>query len=354
VAETTIEWADYTFNPWVGCQRVSPGCEHCYAEAYDKRVGGAPKLQRADPSKPQLRWGANAERVRTSLALWKQPLRWNREAAAAGQRRRVFCASLADVFDMHESIDATWRLELFSVIRQTPHLDWLLLTKRPENFWAALKAATAVSARHNGYMASPEGFEETRLWLHRWLDGHPPENVWGGTTVEDQRRVDERTPVLFAIPLWVRFLSVEPLLGGVRLLLEWHSRTGDVLNTERIDWVIVGGESGGKARRFNVAWARSVLRQCRKAGVPAFMKQMGANVIDRNDAGFNGDEGEERGWCSAEEYGGHIRVEENIDGYRDDYQGAPVRVHLQDRAGGDPAEWPRDLRVRQFPEVRHG
>jgi protein gp37 len=167
-------------QPWVGCQRVSPGCEHCYAEAYDKRVGGAPKHLRERDDKPQLRWGPKADRIRTSVALWKQPLKWNREAAAAGHRRKVFCASLADVFDLHESIDPRWRLELFSLIRQTPNLDWLLLTKRPQNFQMVASRRCRCGTRHDhhAYMGSPEAFEETRLWLTQWLGGKAPANVW--------------------------------------------------------------------------------------------------------------------------------------------------------------------------------
>lgn len=346
MGETTIQWTDYTFNPWVGCQRVSPGCEHCYAEAYDKRVGGAPKRLRKRDDQPQLRWGPKADRVRTSVALWKQPLKWNREALAAGHRRKVFCASLADVFDLHESIERTWRLELFSLIRQTPQLDWLLLTKRPQNFRTAVESALYASARHNGYMESVEAFEATRLWLHQWLDGAAPANVWLGTTVEDQQRANERIPHLLAVPAAVRFLSCEPLLGSLDLSGPWRLGAGGNFG---IDWVIIGGESGGGSRRFEVEWARNLVKQCRAAGVPPFVKQMGSNTIDRNDAGFNGDD--DGGWHSAVEYGGDIRVEHDIDGHRDDYQGAPVRVHLRDRAGGDPAEWPADLRVREFPEV---
>lgn len=346
MAETAIQWADYTFNPWVGCQRVSPGCEHCYAEAYDKRVGGAPKLQRRDPSKPQLRWGATADRVRTSVALWKQPMRWNKAALQAGTRPRVFCASLADVFDLHESIERTWRLELFSVIRQTPQLDWLLLTKRPENFRVALESSLYASARHNGYMQSEEAFEATRLWVTRWLDGRAPENVLVGTTVEDRLRA-ARLRHLKQISALGRFVSAEPLLEDL-----------GAIDLEGVSWIIVGGESGAKARRFEVAWARALVARARRAGVAPFVKQLGANVIDRNDAGFEamtdvvtetGRPVDEGAW--PEPHGG---VEEHIDGHRDDYQGAPVRVHLRDHAGGDMAEWPFDLRVRQFPEVRRG
>jgi protein gp37 len=336
MGETTIQWTDYTFNPWVGCQRVSPGCEHCYAEAYDKRVGGVPKAQRPDPSKPLLRWGPTAPRVRTSAANWRKPLKWDldakfeQEAANVenghppARRRRVFCASLADVFEDRPEL-VPWRNDLWHLIDETPHLDWLLLTKRPENLKRWLPWVIGEDA---GGVVS---------------DGSPWPNVWLGATVEDQQRANERIPHLTLAPAVVHFLSCEPLLGPVRLpLLPYH-----------VDWVIVGGESGGGARRFDVEWARTIKRDIAKAGplksrpVALFVKQMGANVIDRNDAGFNGDDDE--GWHSAVEYGGEIRVEEDLDGYRDGYQGAPVRVHLRDGHGGDMAEWPADLRVREFP-----
>lgn len=358
MAETSIQWTSgpngepgYTFNPWVGCQRVSPGCEHCYAEAYDKRVGGAPARLRSRENVPVLRWGPKADRVRTSVALWKQPLKWNREAAAAGQRRKVFCASLADVLDLHPSIEPRWRLELFSLIRQTPNLDWLLLTKRPENFRPAMEQALALSARvqdHHAYMGSPEAFEETRLWLHRWLNGEAPANVWAGATVEDRIRAGRADP-LREIPARVRFLSIEPLLEDV----------APVLDLRRIDWIIIGGESGAGARRFEVEWAYKLIARANRFGIAAFVKQLGAFVVDRNDVGF---EAENETWAEGPEKGKPTRprawptprrIEDDINGYREEYQGADVRVHLVDRAGGDPAEWPLELRLREFPvEVR--
>lgn len=135
-----ISWTTHTFNPWIGCTRVSPGCQHCYAEAYDKRVGGRPKNQRVDPNVPELRWGPKAPRVRTSVANWRQPLAWNEAARAAGERHRVFCSSLADVFEDRPEL-VEWRVELFEIIRRTQNLSWLLLTKRPENIVPQLRTA---------------------------------------------------------------------------------------------------------------------------------------------------------------------------------------------------------------------
>lgn len=235
-----IEWTHHTFNTWIGCTRVSPGCVNCYAET-----------MMADRYK-KVKWGPQGERKRTSADYWRQPLKWNREAAAAGERRRVFCASLADVFevkaDQYEDMES-WRRELFSLIAMTPHLDWLILTKRPD------VALVMVPAK----------------WLSGW-----PTNVWIGTSVENQEYADKRIPELLKIPAAVRFLSVEPLLATVDLRpylqMQW---LGFGEEQAMVDWVIVGGESGHDARPMHPDWARSVRDQCVDAGVPFFMKQMG-------------------------------------------------------------------------------
>lgn len=173
-AETKIEWCDHTFNPWIGCTKVSPGCANCYAA-----VNTFTRAQRAHGREL---WGPDAARHVTSEAKWREPIRWDAAAKAAGIRRRVFCASMADVFEDRPDL-AEPRARLAYVIGKTPNLDWLLLTKRPENI--------------------------ARLWI---TDVVPP-NVWLGTTVEDQERADERIPHLLAVPAAVRFLSVEPLLS---------------------------------------------------------------------------------------------------------------------------------------------
>lgn len=242
---SAIEWTDHTFNPWMGCTKVSPGCKFCYAETMmDTRYG-------------KVQWGPQGKRVRTSDANWRKPLAWNRAAEFAGKRARVFCASLADVFE--DKVDQAaamtgWRAELWDLIGQTPWLDWLLLTKRPEFV---------------GRMVPPE-----------WMTGYWPANVWIGTSVEDQRRADERIPELLMIPATVRFLSVEPLLGPIDIL----DKLDNVFYTEdsdyptigpSIDWVIVGGESGKDARPMHPEWVRSIRDQCQETGVPFFFKQWG-------------------------------------------------------------------------------
>jgi protein gp37 len=267
VADTTaIEWCDATFNPWIGCEKVSKGCAHCYAEAdFDKRRGFA-------------QWGPKGTRVVTSEANWKKPEKWNREAQAQGVRKRVFCASLADVFeqwpgwmtDSHghrmfvEDFRGPWRgdvdspltmdtvrARLFALIRDTPHLDWLLLTKRPQ----AINATVA------------------RLELS-WLK-ELPANVWMGTSVEDQETADARIPHLLNAKASVRFLSMEPLLDAVDLVRYVPNTFTGFPRGPHIGWVIVGGESGQNARPVHPDWVRSLRDQCVTARVPFFFKQWG-------------------------------------------------------------------------------
>lgn len=287
---TAIEWADATFNPWRGCARVSPGCVNCYAEALATRFAGTLGT-----------WGPGGERAMASEAYWRKPERWNAEAAAAGVRRRVFCASLADVFEDRPDLEAP-RARLFDLIVATPHLDWLLLTKRPENVRRlATAAAASLGLLLDEFMLAP--------------------NVWLGTTVEDQARADERVPILLDTPAAVRFLSCEPLLGPVDLSegLWLGPRMGP--QRTRVDWLIVGGESGPHARSMDLAWARTLVEQGRAAGVPVFVKQLGARpyVEVKNGA-----------WL---------------------FGAPPLRDPrpMRDRKGGDPDEWPADLRVREVP-----
>lgn len=228
---TAIEWCDHTFNPWVGCTKVSPACDHCYAESWAKRAGT-----------PELWQG---ERRRTTPANWRKPWEWHRFAVNEDLRRRVFCASLADVFD--NQVPDEWRNDLWSLISITPNLDWLLLTKRPQNIAKMLPAT--------------------------WGDGW--QNVWLGTTVENQEEADLRIPHLIHVPARVRFLSVEPMLGSVDISWIKVGLGHRLLSTGIIGWVICGGESGGGCRPMALEWARDLRDQCKGGGVPFFMKQMG-------------------------------------------------------------------------------
>ncbi len=318
--KTGISWTDRTFNPWFGCQRISPACGGskgeggCYAEALV--VGRMGYNLDATVEKKRLRvWGppTTSSRVRTSVANWRKPLAWNREAKKDGVRYRVFCASLADVFEAHPDLDAV-RADLWPMVEACDSLDWQLLTKRPENILRMVPPA----------------------WLTAW-----PAHVWIGTTVESQKYAVQRIPHLLAVPARVRFLSCEPLLeqvnldppmcptcGGYDEVLADDDATpccaehGDEMgfnvwldacaNEQQrgISWVIVGAESGPGARPFDLAWARSIVAQCKAAYVPVFVKQMGDNPVEN---------------------------------------GVAIRSRFKAHHGADPSEWPADLRVQEFP-----
>jgi protein gp37 len=218
-----IEWTHHTFNPWWGCTRVSQACKHCYAESWAKRVG-------------KKVWGPKAPRRFFGDAHWAEPIKWNKEAAKDGFRARVFCASMADVFEYRSELNP-WRERLWRLIDDTPHLDWLLLTKRPQRI------------------------SQSVPWSQHW-----PKNVWIGTTVEDQKSAEERLPYLAEIPATVRFISAEPLLSELKIS-RW-------LQTS-IDWVITGGESGPRARPSSPSWFRSLMIQCMQADVAFHFKQWG-------------------------------------------------------------------------------
>lgn len=222
--KSKIEWTDHTFNPWWGCEKVSPACDRCYAEATANRWGH--KL-----------WGKDAGRRMMSDSYWKKPLTWNRDAEENGVRDLVFCASMADVFEDRPDLDAP-RARLWRLIAETRKLAWLLLTKRPENI------------KH----------------MIPWR-GPSPYNVWIGATAENQRRYHARAAHLAQSPARFSFLSMEPLLEPIDLRPE-------VLDYGRINWIIVGGETGPGAREMNPDWARSIRDQCEEYGVAFFMKQM--------------------------------------------------------------------------------
>lgn len=248
-ANSKIEWTHHTFNPWIGCTKVSEGCKFCYAEMLmDNRLG-------------QAKWGPKGTRKVTSDANWAKPLQWDRDAQAEGVRKRVFCASLADVFEGPETMPESEfemvelaRARLWSLIDRTPHLDWLILTKRPENVM----------------MFKPVS------WWPRF-----PSNVWLGTSVENKEAADQRIPHLLRCPAAVRFLSVEPMLGPVDIrpyTSDWERPHLEAYLHGGIDWVIAGGESGPNARPMNPDWARSLRDQCVEAGVPFHFKQWGNHV----------------------------------------------------------------------------
>lgn len=225
---TAIAWTDHTFNPWWGCTKVSAECTLCYAEVFDRRYGGA-------------HWGATAPRRFFGDKHWNEPRKWNEAARRRGGRDRVFCGSMCDVFEQGPGQDRE-RVRLWALIRETPHLDWLFLTKRPENI-----------ARHLPAL---------------WGEGWP--NVWLGVSVGHPDSVG-RLDVLRSVPAVVRFVSAEPLIAP------W------LANLRGFSWVIAGGESGPKARPMDVEWARGLLDLCRRGpGIAFFMKQLGG-VRDKRE-----------------------------------------------------------------------
>lgn len=333
-----IEWTTHTFNGWWGCTKVHAGCKNCYAEAWDARWGGD-------------HWGNNPRRM--ILGEWSKPAQWNKAAADAGEIHRVFCSSMCDVFEDYEgpvvdqqgkrveftgkdtmgvragqfdyeggkvywSIPAL-RERVFAIIEATPNLEWLLLTKRPENVRRMVPAQ----------------------WLESW-----PKNVRTGTSPCDQSTADLCIPKLLNVP-GPLFLSCEPLIGPIdfRKVPGFNLAGTRGVEIIRRMWVIVGGESG--ERPCDVAWIRSIVSQCKAASVPVFVKQMGASAIAERGVDYQRDPTDVDGhahyihrahlplWFPK------VRLEED-----------PVLFKFKDRKGGDPSEWPEDLRVREFPEVR--
>jgi protein gp37 len=346
--QTGIEWATATWNPWEGCTKVSPGCANCYAAARNQRFSKG------------ANWGKGRPRRRTSAANWGKPLKWNRWAeddsvqfGSSGpslypdaMRPRIF-PSLCDWLD--DEVPIAWLADFLKLIHDTPNLDWLLLTKRPENFQRRMTAVwehmpfcapekiMVMKWSNAAHMAVPDGFHL------------PPANVWVGTSVEDQAHADKRIPKLLGIPAAVRFLSVEPLLGPVDLhRVQFPRKSGGTgpenvlidpisdharewikalreMKIPKVDWVIIGGESGPGSRVCNAEWVRALVNQCAASGAACFVKQFGSNCVSGVDD-FH---------CAMSDIG------------RDDVM---WKAHLKHSKGGDPSEWPEDLRVRQFPK----
>lgn len=318
MADTSIEWTNKTWNPIVGCSRVSPGCENCYAErmahrlelmGQERYVGLTRKTARG-----RVQWSGEARFVPEMLGAplrVKKPQMW-------------FVNSMSDLF--HEDITNEQIAAVFGVMAACPQHTFQVLTKRPERMvewfrWLREESENdypSTADEWSAYTAGElgDGSEESQtnaFWRMRarWTAAFaetpwPLPNVWIGVSVEDQKRADERIPLLQQVPAAVRWLSVEPLLERVDLLYAAFNGADSLSAMAGVDWVVVGGESGHGARPFNEEWARLVLSQCKTAGVPCFVKQMGAK---------------------------------------------PVELRLQSNKGGDMAEWPEDLRVRQWPKA---
>ncbi len=295
--KTGIQWTDATWNPTTGCDRVSPGCDNCYAMTQAKRLKamGQAKYQRdGDPRTSGPGFGLSVHPGALNI-----PLSWTRP-------RRVFVNSMSDLF--HDQVPEGFVGSVWDTMARTPRHTYQILTKRHARMRAMLKRWEA---------CGPRGWQWRRddgLWCGP-LDGPLP-NVHLGVSVEDQRWADIRIPALMETPAAIRFLSMEPLLGPVTLSrLHAHCPAHDFAggfcsspcpDLRVPDWVIVGGESGPNARPMQAEWVRSIIRQCQDTGIPVFVKQLGTV------------------WA---------------------------REHGADSHGGDWGFWPEDLRVREFPQT---
>jgi len=339
---TSIEWTDATWNPVRGCSRISPGCENCYAEKIAARFSdpGMWGHGYADRGPRGGRWTRRVSLLgQDALEL---PMRWR-------EPRRVFVNSTSDLF--HEGLTNEEIAAVFGVMAQTPRHTYQVLTKRArrmrewfewiDNFERVFGPPPAEVATIEAVNRGAEIDQVVRPW--------PLPNVWIGVSAEDQQRANERIPELLRVPAAVRFVSYEPALGPVDFAdipdpedarailkplcgLRWVSTGRGMFlrpasKGPTIDWIIVGGESGPGARPFDVAWARSVIAQCRDAGVACFMKQLGAQPVD-GDA--------------------HPDLHRIPNGFTN----VPHRLRLKSTKGGDPIEWPADLRVREWPIAR--
>lgn len=346
MAETTkISWCDSTWN-WVrGCERVSEGCANCYITSTTPfRTSGQ---KHGDP------------RVVAKDATFNAPLAWNKKpwvcdmcgtfctvgngeslvacptcrCTCYAHRRRVFSLSLGDWLDPKIPVPVLARA--LDIIRRCEDLDFLLCTKRPELF--PDRMSDAFFAAGNDHTLGHSTATFIRDW---WYQKRPPENVWILASAENQKRLGERVPHLLRIPAVVHGLSCEPLLGSTSLG-RWIGHTQftrewkEANSVQTIDWVIVGGESGSKARPCNVEWIRSVKDQCQAAGVPVFVKQLGSNCATMEALADN--------WPNG------TRTRQEVVAGVPQY---PERVVLKHSKGGDPSEWPEDLRVQQFPDVK--
>lgn len=346
-----IEWTEATWNPVVGCSIVSPGCTNCYAMKDAWRKNANPRLPRYHGLTKMTKGGAVwTGEVRTVPELLDWPLHRRKPL-------RIFVNSMSDLF--HEDVPFEFIADVFAVMACTTRHIYQILTKRQQrmlDFFAWLEM--------DGFQF-PMQVDPLRVWP-QWTPARggrggydncgpawPLENVWLGVSVEDQKRADERIPLLLQTPAAVRWISAEPLLGPVDISpwLAMRTEIGGIQDErERLDWVVVGGESGPGARPFDIAWARSLRDQCRAAGVPFFLKQIGTEPL---------------GWCAAntpeiigaEDASG--KRAEGTDGDCDYYEASEMAqpcsgygrrcAVLKDRKGGDPAEWPEDLRVREYP-----
>jgi protein gp37 len=295
---TAISWTDRTWNPLRGCRLVSPGCTHCYAMRQAGRFSapGQPYEGLVRKTSQGYTWTGKVRLIERDLAA---PLRWKTP-------QRVFVNSMSDLF--HEAVPEAWLDAIFTIMAGAPHHTFQILTKRPERMQAYCSQRPLLGRLQACRLRAGLGGDPLHVW--------PLPNVWLGVSVETKATLP-RLNALCATPATLRFASFEPLLEDLGDITPWLA---PVLEFPALDWCIIGGESGPKARPCNLEWARHLIRQCQGANVPVWMKQVGARpCIDMT---------------GGNRYDAHTCF--------------PVR----DTAGADPAAWPAHLRVQQFPEVR--
>ncbi len=327
---SSIEWTDATWNPVRGCVKVSPGCANCYAETFAERWRG-------------VKGHAYEQGFDLRLVPEKidEPLRRKKPTT-------YFVNSMSDLFQ--EGVPLQFITDVFGIMGLAHRHTFQVLTKRADRMYAYVSAgdhgiiAQMKAMQNGGGISTRPVFNALDIkrrdgWKWTW----PLPNVWLGVSVENQHFADERIPLLLQTPAAIRFISAEPLLGPVDLESyvdpacsgcgiprfdcdefrdRQQSRCCPDCRHRSLDWVIVGGESGHGARSFDVAWAHSIVAQCRAAGVPVFVKQFGAKPVD---VPYDTSD------CVVKNPG-------------------PIPLLLTSAKGGDPSEWPEDLRVREFPK----
>jgi protein gp37 len=333
-ANTSIQWTDRTWNPVRGCSRVSPGCDHCYAMGQAHRFAGPGKPYEGLTTirRGKVDWTGTARLVPGELLA---PLRWRKP-------QRVFVNSMSDLF--HSSLSNEEIAAVFGVMAAAPQHTFQVLTKRPERAaewfrWVDGRGDEQAGCLHVSLCGALQGehdwdpddrhCEELLSNANEW----PLSNVWLGVSVENQQAADERPELLLKLPAALRFISAEPLLERVTLnpaTLGCRGHLAETFGNPLINWVIAGGESGPGARPCALEWIESIVAQCREASVPVFVKQLGACVVSEQRA------------CETDE------IAKRDFGFSSRWL---WRAGLTDKKGGDMAEWPDELQIREFPDA---
>jgi len=295
IVSTKIEWTNKSWNPIVGCSKISAGCKNCYAA----EAASSPRLQQFSQYQSVKDWDGTIEFVESQL---NKPLTWR-------SPQKIFVCSMSDLF--HENVEEEWLDRIFAIMALCSRHTFQILTKRPERmkeYFEHESRLTRISYQIYEIQRKEREWSGKQINFQHPLT-FPLPNVWLGTSVENQKAADDRIPLLLRTPAAVRFLSCEPLLEKVFLKPEWLGK---------LNWLIVGGESGTGARQCHLDWLRSIVTQCQTANVAVFVKQLGSKPIDCNN-------------------------------YIIDVANNNFSLKLKDRKGGDISEFPEDLQIREFP-----